>query len=65
MTKQVASFEEINSFCSDQAEYDEPLEDQFVRSISEHLDILVRHEIERTIESKMKKVEEIRNNLKF
>ena len=65
ITKQVASFEEINSFCSVQAEYDEPLEDQFVRSISEHLDILVRHEIERTIESKMKKVEEIRNNLKF
>jgi hypothetical protein len=58
-TKQVASFEPINSFCSVSAEYDvNELSDQFVQSISGHLDNLARQEVERTIESEMKKVEE-------
>jgi hypothetical protein len=64
-TKQVASFEPINSFCSVQAEYDDPLDDQFVKSISEHLDKLVRQEVERTIENEMKKVEVIKKQNTF
>jgi hypothetical protein len=64
-TKQVASFEPINSFCSVQAEYDEPLTDEFVKSISEHLDKLVRQEVERTIENEMKKVEAVKKNNTF
>jgi hypothetical protein len=64
-TKQVASFEPINSFCSVSAEYDAPLEDQFVKSISQHLDVLARQEVERTIENEMKKVEQIKNKSTF
>ena len=59
-TKQIQSFEPINSFCSVQVEYEEKLEDSFVVSISEHLDNLVRREVERTIEGEMKKVEAIK-----
>ena len=64
-TKQVQSFEPINSFCSVQAEYDEPLDDQFVKSISEHLDKLVRQEVERTIETEMKKIEATKKTKEF
>jgi hypothetical protein len=64
-TKQVASFEPINAFCSVSAEYDAPLDDQFVVSVSEHLDNLVRREVERTIESEMKKVEQIKKKNTF
>jgi|CZKZ01.1.fsa_nt_gi hypothetical protein len=64
-TKQIQSFEPINSFCSIQAEYDETLDDQLVQSISQHLDILVRHEVERTIENEMKKVEAVKKNNTF
>jgi hypothetical protein len=66
-TKQIASFEPINSFCSVSAEYDDEraMEDQFVRSVSEHLDTLVRQEVERTIEKEMAKVEAIKNKNKF
>jgi hypothetical protein len=60
-TKQVASFEPINSHCSVQAEFDaENIDDQHIISISGHLDNLVRQEVERTIESEMKKVEAIK-----
>ena len=67
-TKQVASFEPINAFCSVSAEYDDEatqLDDQFVVSVSEHLDNLVRREVERTIESEMKKVEQIKKQNTF
>jgi hypothetical protein len=66
-TKQVASFEPINAFCSVSAEYDDEraMEDQFVISVSEHLDNLVRREVERTIESEMKRVEQIKKKNTF
>lgn len=60
-TKQVASLEPINSFCSVQAEFEETeIDDQKIISISGHLDNLVRQEVERTIESEMKKVEALK-----
>ena len=64
-TKQVASFEPINSFCSVQGEYEGEPNDQIVKSLSQHLDILVRQEVERTIESEMKKVEELKKKNTF
>jgi len=64
-TKQVAAFEPINAHCSVSVEYEEKLEDSFVVSISEYLDNLVRREVERTIESEMKKVEAIKTKNTF
>lgn len=65
-TKQVASFEPINAFCSVSAEIEgETLADNIIRSYSEHLDNLVRREVERTIESEMKKVETIKKQNEF
>lgn len=59
-TKQIASYEPIIVHCSVSVEYEEKLDDSFVISISEHLDNLVRREVERTIESEMKKIEAIK-----
>jgi hypothetical protein len=64
-TKQIASFEPINSFCSVSAEYEEKLDDSFVISISEHLDNLVRREVERTIEAEVKKVQAVKKTNDF
>jgi hypothetical protein len=65
-TKQVASYEPINAFCSVSAEYDSnELDDQFVVSISGHLDNLARQEVERTIEKEMAKVEAIKKRNTF
>ena len=64
-TKQIASYESINALCSVSVEYEEKLEDSFVISISEHLDNLVRREVERTIESEMKKVEAVKKTNTF
>ena len=65
-TKQIASYEPINAFCSVQADYEQDaLDDEFVRSLSDHLDKLVRQEVERTIESEMKKVEAIKTKNTF
>ena len=65
-TKQVASFEPINAFCSVQAEFEVPdIDDQKVISISGHLDNLVRQEVERTIEKEMAKVEAIKKKNTF
>lgn len=61
-TKQIQSFEPINAHCSVTAEYEEKLEDSFVISISEHLDNLVRREVERTIEAEMKKVQAVKKS---
>jgi hypothetical protein len=65
-TKQVASFEPINAFCSVQAEIEgATLNDEVIRSYSEHLDVLVRQEVERTIEKEMAKVEAIKKRNEF
>lgn len=66
-TKQVQSFEPINSFCSVSMEYeeDETPSDTIISSFSEHLDKLVRQEVERTIENEMKKVEVIKRKNTF
>lgn len=64
-TKQVASYEPINAHCSVSVEYEEKLDDSFVISISEHLDNLVRREVERTIEGEMKKVEAVKKTNTF
>jgi hypothetical protein len=65
-TKQVASFEPINASCSISAEIDgATLDDSIIRSYSEHLDNLVRQEVERTIESERKKVEQIKKKNTF
>jgi hypothetical protein len=66
-TKQVASYEPINAFCSVSAEYDSEKEinDLFVRAVSEHPDKLVRQEVERTIEKEMVKVEAIKKQNTF
>lgn len=66
-TKQVASFEPINSFCSVSMEYEDETtpSDTIIRSWAEHLDILVRQEVERTIENEMKKVEQIKKKNTF
>ena len=63
--KQVAAFEPITAHCSVSVEYEEKLDDSFVISISEHLDNLVRREVERTIESEMKKVEAVKKSNTF
>jgi len=65
-TKQVADFEPIRAECSVQAEYDATeIDDQKIISISGHLDNLVRQEVERTIESEMKKVEQKKKDNEF
>jgi hypothetical protein len=66
-TKQVQSFEPINSFCSVSMEYEDDSmpSDTIITSFSEHLDKLVRQEVERTIESEMKKVEQIKKKNTF
>jgi hypothetical protein len=66
-TKQVASFEPINSFCSVSMEYEDDSmpSDTIITSFSEHLDKIVRQEVERTIENEMKKVEQIKQQNKF
>lgn len=66
-TKQVASFEPINSFCSISMEYEDEStpSDTIITSFSEHLDKLVRQEVEPTIENEMKKVEVIKRKNTF
>lgn len=66
-TKQVASFEPINSFCSISMEYEDEAtpSDTIIGSFSEHLDKLARQEVERTIENEMKKVEQIKKKNTF
>lgn len=66
-TKQVASFEPINTSCSVSAEYEDEkaIDDMFVTSVSDHLDMLVRQEVERTIEKEMEKVEAIKKKNTF
>ena len=67
LTKQVAAFEPINAFCSVSVEEESGSmpSDEYLRSVSQHLDNLVRREVERTIESEMKKVEEIKKQNTF
>jgi hypothetical protein len=59
-TKQIGPYEPVNAHCSLQVEYEhkDAVDDMFIRSISQHLDILARHEVERTIESEVKRANE-------
>jgi hypothetical protein len=55
-TKQIGPYEPVNAHCSIQADYDkETLDDEFIRSVSRHLDVIARQEVERTIEGEIKK----------
>jgi hypothetical protein len=65
-TKQISSFEPINAHCSVQLETDiHALDDTIIRSYSEHLDKLVRQEVERTIETEMEKVKALKKSNEF
>jgi hypothetical protein len=60
------NFENLDVGMSLKVEYDaSEFTDEFVRSISEHLDKLVRQEVERTIEKEMEKVEAIKKQNTF